>query len=755
MKQFLVICLTLLLAPFYSMSQLTGSFDVPSSNYPNFQAVVDSLNTYGVGANGVDFIISGDQTFNETPLTLTASGEQNGRINISWDGQGAKPILNFTATAAASEAGITLLGSDFVTIDGLDIRSADGLLEQGIYLTNASATDGAHFNIVSNVDITLDKENVNQTEAFRVSPAIEAVTIEGSTNNNHFYNNSIQNTFIGYSFGGNNSNTQLMSFGNEVGTEGDGASTISDIVMCGVLMDDQNGFRLFNTTIQDLTRIGSGTTAPAAISTMSGNPSEPLTNEFEIFNNRIESIASSFTSSYGMYLSARKSTHNVYNNVITGVTATGGGSNTADGIMVFATDVTANIYNNMISDIAAPASALSGNAATRGINIRTFGTAQIFYNSVLLQYTATNEAHTSAAMCVYNNDDFVDMRNNIFVNLTTLPDNPSGIATALFKRTPALDNIAQSTDNNIYYAGTPSENNTIFYGYSSTSPAIDQTLSDYQTRAGNFDQNSLTENVPFVGSDDLHIQPLEITQARENASLITDPFVISEDIDGTERDSQTPDIGADEIANPYPNQVENMIPTATDTAIIYLRGSSDEYVNVLSFDFYPDEQYTTPVAFKIYHWSQDETYLTGRETIINYVEGQTHYEIETSEALDPLCEETSYWTIIPTVDIDNGPETPDTEEISFYITCSSSINENDNIGFRIYPNPTFGVVNFSAPIKAKSHLHVFSTEGKLVYSAELSSGQQSVDLSDLDKGFYVAQITDENKSTIYKITIVR
>jgi hypothetical protein len=833
------------------------------------QAVVDSLNTQGVAESGVRFLVSGNETFTQNPLIITASGTENGRIELVWNGQGAKPIANFSATAAAAEAGITLSGADYVTIDGLDIRNADGLLEHGILVTNASATNGAHYNVVRNCIITLNKENTNQTEAIRVGPAIVAETLEGSTNHNKFYNNTILNTFIGYSFDGNNSNTLLMSVGNEVGSENDGQSVISDLVMCGVLLDDQNGFRLFNTTIQDLTRIGSGTTAPAAISTMSGNPSEPLTNPFEIYNNRIESITSSFTSSYGLYLSARKCTHHVYNNIIQNVTATGGGSNTADGIMVFGTDLIANIYNNMVSGIAAPASSVSGNAATRGINVRTYSRAQLYHNSVFLQFTATNAAHSSAAICIYNNSDSVDMRNNIFVNLTTFPENPTGRAAAFYKRTPALDNMVRTTNNNIYYAGTPTENNPIFYGHNATTPAIDQTLDAYKTRAANFDQTSFSENVPFISSSDLHVQPLATTLARENASVISAPFAITTDIDGSVRSTETPDIGADEIANPYPavamepnpvdgavnvpvqlasvgwkyisspefvnpdafkvyknttpdftdvqphatiqyvdnqelytvnsmagvslqhftsyywkvvpmlnedaketnpnipvwsfttekypypNPVINARPNSNDTvAFIAVRDGFEDYLLTASFDFIPDEAYTLPSGFKITQWYEENgDVFLGRVSHVEYINGQTNYEFPAYEIFEPHCETYNYWKVVPTVDFENGPETPGIDSVRFFVTLIGSISDNKADVLNVYPNPTTGILYIDFPATSDGLLQIFDVTGRLRFSSNIEIGQNSVNLSTLENGFYLGRFQSSGFTRTFSIQI--
>ncbi len=501
-------------------AQLAGERTVPSDDYPNLQTVADSLNIYGVGAGGVNFMLQGGSTFEEMPIEFTASGNADDSVHIGWDGMGEKPIVNFDGTEADAEAGFTLKGVDYYTIDGIAVTNSNSNLEMGILITNIDTADGAQNNTVKNVGISLDKLNEFQTVGIAVMAQVEPSEIDGNNNNNKFFNNSISNVTIGYSFDGNTSTTSFMAVGNEVGIEDGGESNIFDIVLAGVTASDQNGFTFSNTHIRDLTRIGDGSTAPAAIATSSGNPSDSLTNEIVISNNTIEDMTSSFTSIFGMYLSARKVTYQVFNNKINNVTATGGGGNTADGIMLLASSAIANIYNNMVSGIAAPASAVSNNAATRGITVRTYDQANVFYNSVLLDYEATDPAHTSAAFCIYNNSDPVQMRNNIFVNKTTLTEDATGLVTAIYKRNNTWAGIMTESDNNIYYAGAPDPQHLIYYGNNSSAPNVLQTIEEYKIAADSLDQNSYTENVPFLANDDLHVSASANSVASNNGSPV-------------------------------------------------------------------------------------------------------------------------------------------------------------------------------------------------------------------------------------------
>ncbi|GAB1417685.1 hypothetical protein MASR2M12_04500 [Bacteroidales bacterium] len=567
---------------------------------------------------------------------------------IGWDGNGLKPQIQFFGTASNADAGFLLRGVDYYTIEGVIINNLSSDMEYGIWLTNASAENGAHHNTIRHVEISLNKLNPNQTEGVKVSASPAAAVFDGNNHYNHFYNNKISNVTIGYNIDGGNSNTALMGVGNKIGVEGQGFSLITDIVMAGVFIQDQNGFSLTNTTIRDLTRLGSGTAAPAGISTASGNPTANLDNEFEISGNTIENLTSATTSIYGIYISARKAVYHINGNKIHNVTATGGGGNAADGIMVLGTSIEANIYNNMVSGIAAPASAISGNCATRGISVRTYSLARVYYNSVFIEFEATNLSHHSAAFTIYNNSDPVEMRNNNFVNKTTLPAGSTGISAAFYKRTASLSNVMGSTDNNIYYGGIPDDNHLIFYGHHNTSPGKDQTLEQYKARAINFDQQSFTEDVPFVAEDDLHIDVSSVTQARANAQPIVQPFAVDVDYDGMLRDATTPDIGADEISHAYPAMATQPIPSNGQNIVPVNLGQ-------LGWSFTPQLDYTLPAGFKLYIGLTANLTESDLLSWTPFVTGQTNYSASlTGFPLDYAT--TYYWKVVPSVNASGGPD---------------------------------------------------------------------------------------------------
>lgn len=713
MKKITILAFCLSFFPLMIHAQLSGTRLVPSANYPDMQSVVDSLNTYGSVGNGIIFQIAGGSVFQSQPLTITASGTETAPVSIVWDGASTKPVIEFSATAAANEAGFLFQGSDYFTLDGLKITNPDGNLDFGIWISNQSSINGAHHNLVKNCEITLNKLNPVQTVGVFVAPATAATSLEGNNNYNRFHNNILQNMTMGYSFDGSNSNTTLMSVGNEVASVDGGESIIEDLVMAGVLLDDQNGFTLSGNTIRNIVRIGTGTTAPAGISTTSGNPSATLTNPYIITNNKIYYLSSSFTSIFGVYLSGRKATYHVAGNLVYGVNASGGGGNTADGIALIGTDIIAYIYNNMVADIAAPASAVSGNAATRGINVRTYLEAYLYHNTVFLEYDATNLSHQSAAFIIYNNSDPVEMRNNVFVNKTHFPEGATGIGAAFYKRTPALTNVMPATNNNIYYAGEPSANNVIFYGHNSSAPAIDQTLEAYMLRAATFDQQSFTEDVPFLSGIDLHILPTTNTLVRGNAVPVLSPIAVNLDFDGQTRDASNPDIGADELANPFPTTGQNPIPADGSTNVAVS-------LAVLQWTYVADPMYVDPVAFKVYlHDSPDFTAVEPI-AIVPFSTGQNLYQVP----VNTLSYESSYyWKVVPTLDAQNGPDAQGVQTWQF----STAIFVFPYPNVAANPNPSTGAVvpvtlpalqwdfvplpNYTAPAGFKVYLSENETPG--------------------------------------------
>lgn len=674
MKKWNVAFICILLSQL-SFGQLTGTIPVPSTNYPTIQAVVDSLNQYGVGSGGVVFEVIGDQVFNTPLLNLTATGSQNSTITIKWDGTGTKPVLNFTGTAATSEAGFSISGSDYFRLEGFQILAANNLLEYGILLSNANTDNACQNNIFSDLYIGLDKTNTNQTEGIRVVSSAAPVSVNGTHANNKFWNNTIENSIFGYNFDSGTGDVGLMGFGNEVGTVNNGTSLITDISLCGIYIKGQNGFKAFNTQITNLERIGTGVTAPAGIATASSNPTANLTGEFEFYGNVLQNHHSGITSIFGFYLNARKSVHRVYNNKIINITATGGGTNTATGIMVFGTSIVAKIYNNMISGIAAPATAVSALPATRGIELRTFSECHVYFNTVKLEYTASNPANSSGALTIINDTDPVYLKNNIFINNSVLAGGSTGVAAALYKSSNVISNIQNSSSNNLYYAGEPSVSHPIYFAYNATTPDIGTNLTEYQALAVNFDQTAFTGNVNFVAETDLHVN-ISDTFIREKALPVMDPFAVETDFDLLARDPQNPDLGADELLELNPLAAFNPFP---------LDGSMhvSVFLDSVQWDYINDNLHVVPAGFKVYKNTSPDF----SETIhawVPYVAGQSHYSIASMAQVELEYNTRYYWKVVPTANEELGPDATDIVVWSFFTEPF------------VYPYPAITVNDFPA-----------------------------------------------------------
>lgn len=205
-----------------------------------------------MGAGGVIIEVPAGHT--ETlsgRIELTATGTLADPIVIRKDPatSGANPVLTSYVGTVATPSSIAdgffiLSGSDYVTIDGIDLEESVGnttattVMEFGYALFKASGTDGCQNNTIQNCTITLNRV---QSTAWTVghngsigiavfnvtSLASAAVTVtapSGSNSFNKFYSNTIQNCNSGIAFNGFTATTPytfgaggLGDTGNDVG----------------------------------------------------------------------------------------------------------------------------------------------------------------------------------------------------------------------------------------------------------------------------------------------------------------------------------------------------------------------------------------------------------------------------------------------------------------------------------------------------------------------------------------------------------
>ncbi|NOU47339.1 MAG: T9SS type A sorting domain-containing protein [Bacteroidales bacterium] len=245
MKKLLLFFSVLFLWTQTSFGQLTGTKTIPG-DYATISAAITALNGAGVGAGGVTFNIAGDYT--ETiaaPLSITATGTASNPVIFQKSGAGANPLITAYTTGTgtpgtAVQDGLwNLVGSDYITIDGIDLTDPNATnpatMEYGFGMFKASVSDGCQYNTIKNCVVTLNRLNfasgtapaVDGSRAINVMNALVSTqttavipTLASGTNSyNMFYTNQLQNCNIGIAIIGYAGTTPftLCDFGNDIG----------------------------------------------------------------------------------------------------------------------------------------------------------------------------------------------------------------------------------------------------------------------------------------------------------------------------------------------------------------------------------------------------------------------------------------------------------------------------------------------------------------------------------------------------------
>lgn len=303
-------------------------------------------------------------------------------------------------------------------------------------------------------------------------------------------------------------------------------------------------FNYYNNTVENINSDGIG--AVYGIYNASGAPNK------NFYGNTVRNLKTIGTGAvYGMYLSSG-TTVNIYNNLVTNLrTGTGAGYG-----MYVASGTTNNIYNNFISDIRSDSSTAA--LAIAGLYLSGGTTNNVYYNTIYLNAEPYAGSTFGSAALWASTTPTLDLRNNILVNVST--PGPTGGFTAVYQRnTTNLATYANTSNFNLFYAGTPSSNRVIYYDGTN----YDSTLALYKTRVTPRDANSVTQNPPFVNVTtrpyDLHLDTAITTVAESGGSTISTPIAITTDFDGQPRypnpgypahplyPPTAPDIGADEF----------------------------------------------------------------------------------------------------------------------------------------------------------------------------------------------------------------
>ncbi|MEO6188409.1 MAG: hypothetical protein ABIO82_03635, partial [Ginsengibacter sp.] len=382
-----------------SSAQLSGALTIPG-DYATVSAAVTALNAAGVGAGGVSFNIAANYTETITAtISLTATGTAANTIVFQKDASttGANPLITaYTGgvgtPATATQDGIwRLLGSDYVTIDGIDLKenaantTNPSTMEYGYVLYKTAATNGCQFVSINNCVVTLNRINneagtapmvdgstgiLSANSTATAATTIIAVTSSAGTNsNNSFYNNKIQNcntgiALIGYAAASpfsladqnNDIGGATIATGNSVLNFGGAAG--ATVAAVGIRTLAQYGLNVSYNTINN--NNGSGVNHETAIRGIYINTATSAASD--ITNNIITLKSAATTSVITAIENASGSTAvgnevNISNNTITNCTYSTATTGNFYGIYNTATAAILTVANNIFSNNSTAATA--------------------------------------------------------------------------------------------------------------------------------------------------------------------------------------------------------------------------------------------------------------------------------------------------------------------------------------------------------------------------------------------------------------
>ncbi|RYZ00017.1 MAG: hypothetical protein EOO11_03035, partial [Chitinophagaceae bacterium] len=379
-----------------------------------------------------------------------------------------------------------------------------------LHTSSSSSTSGASINHTGN-----NFSNITVTGATTIAGWIST---DGGTANKNYTNNTFSNWT-----GGTSAVTGMsVSFGGGAGGNGN--------VLSGNVLSNFSGGAA-------VTGISIGTSGTA----------------HSVIGNTIFNLSSTGAATVTGITSGAPTTGNIAGNKIYGL-SNSNASGSVVGIAVTG-GTTHHIYNNLIGGLTAPGTTAATGVPNQviGINITAGSASNISYNTIYL--TGSGGASFGSSGVMYNTTPTaVTLRNNIIINKTT--PTGTGLAVALRRNNgtaaAGAGNYGSTSNNNLFYAGTPGASNLLYSEYNSSTFAITnsyQTLAAYKTFMATRDQKSVSQDVTFqsttgASADFLKFSTSVPTPIEGGGVPVAG---VTTDFGGATRSASQPDIGAWEL----------------------------------------------------------------------------------------------------------------------------------------------------------------------------------------------------------------
>ncbi|GAA3949818.1 ESPR-type extended signal peptide-containing protein [Hymenobacter algoricola] len=475
-----------------------------------------AANTVNITGNTVQLTYATATTGTLSGISNTASAAT---VNIT-----GNTVQNSTAAAAttASFNGIVCSAGAAVNLSSNNVTNNSTAGTGTMTLISSSIVSAATPVTINNNTLSGNSKTPAGTTAgtslFGISLGTATTTITGNTvTNNSIVSSGTSTstcTLTGINSTAASTPTEVLSNNVVTGLTISGTSTSTSHLLRGIVTatSSSNVQTMTQNTVAGLAlTAGSGTVTGIAIPSGGGAGSS-------IARNKIYDLSAAGATS-----------------TVNGLTIAGGGT--------FA------LTNNLIGDLRAPAA--TGLVAISGMSFTSATAVNAYFNTIYLNATSAGATFGTSGIYLNSTATTLDARNNLVVNKSTAAG--TGGYTAALRRVSgtagtAPANLAAATNNNLYYAGTPSATNVIYVEGTSTATNAAATLAGYKALVFPRETNSATEDVSFLSTTGpdatfLHINPAPATQVESGGTPVSGVTI---DFDGQTRNATTPDIGADE-----------------------------------------------------------------------------------------------------------------------------------------------------------------------------------------------------------------
>jgi hypothetical protein len=428
---------------------MSGTFTVDAgspASATNFQSLVDFANT--VNISGICGPVVVNVAANSGPYVgrvefgeIIGSSAVN-TITINGNGN----LLSNTATTTDERAALMLNGTDYMTIDSLNIE-AEGTWAWGVQLINA-----ADHNTIKNCRIEVPTTSTSTFFANVVmsGSATGGTTFGNSGSFNTFENNHNIGGYWSYSFAGESATNRNQD--NKIIN-----CVMEDMALYGVYCTQQEGTEVIGCDISQPNRTNGSTFY--GIFFTSSVPAE-------VSSNRVHDVAANFSTTVGCYP----------------YYFTGSGGASASNPLKLHNNAAYNLFNN----------GLQYGIYMLGLT----DNIEVYHNSIILENL--NQTGTSTLACLYHTGvaTDVDLKNNIF----HINNSNTGTQYNIWFSNA---NPGFSSDYNVFY----NSNSSGIVARRGTTNS--NTLADWQASNGNiYDQNSQFANPVFGALSNGNISPL-------------------------------------------------------------------------------------------------------------------------------------------------------------------------------------------------------------------------------------------------------